>query len=133
MDMLRERHDIERHTRWYDIKKKFESDPRYRAVDSMYREEYFEDYLHIMKEEKRRERELREQRDRERQRERKSDRRDKEKDKDKSRKESRRDRSRSKDRERKSSRDKEERSKSDRKKLDSPVCMQYQYQYITLN
>lgn len=131
--MLRERHDIERHTRWYDIKKKFESDPRYRAVDSMYREEYFEDYLHIMKEEKRRDRELREQRDRERERDRKSDRREKGKDKEKSRKDSRRDRSRSKDRERKSSRDKEERSKSDRKKPDSPVSIQNKMNVITPN
>lgn len=118
--MLRERHDIDRHTRWYDIKKKFESDSRYRAVDSMYREQYFEDYMHIMKDEKRKERELRDQRDRERQRERKSDRRDRDKEKEKSRKESRRDRSRSRDRERKSSRDKEEKNK-DRKKQDTPV------------
>ncbi|XP_017846828.1 transcription elongation regulator 1 isoform X2 [Drosophila busckii] len=122
LDMLRERHDIERHTRWYDIKKKFESDARYRAVDSAYREEYFEDYLHMMKEEKRRDRELREQRDREKQRERKSDRHDREKDKDKekSRKSSRKDRSRSRERERKSSRDKEEKSRSERKKEDTP-------------
>ncbi|KAH8414522.1 hypothetical protein KR215_007969 [Drosophila sulfurigaster] len=119
LDMLRERHDIERHTRWYDIKKKFDSDSRYRVVDSMYREEYFEDYLLIMKEEKRKERELRDQRDRERQRDRKSDRRDREKDKEKSRKDSRRDRSRSRDRERKSSRDKDDKNK-ERKKQESP-------------
>ncbi|XP_017046622.1 transcription elongation regulator 1 isoform X1 [Drosophila ficusphila] len=133
LDMLRERHDIERHTRWYDIKKKFESDPRYRMVDSLYREEYFEDYLHIMKEEKRKERELREQRERERHRERKSDRRDrdkdkereKDKDKDKGRKDRGRSRSRDKDRERKSSKEKEknkeEKTKSERnKKRDTP-------------
>ncbi|XP_002137702.3 transcription elongation regulator 1 isoform X4 [Drosophila pseudoobscura] len=126
LDMLRERHDIERHTRWYDIKKKLESDPRYRIVDSMYREEYFEDYLHIMKEEKRKEREQREQRERERHRERKSDRKDKDKDKDKekSRKDRGRSRSKDKDRERKSSKDKDkekDKSKSEKsKKRDSP-------------
>ncbi|XP_075146736.1 uncharacterized protein LOC142221089 isoform X2 [Haematobia irritans] len=90
IEMLRERGDsIDRHSRWHDIKKKFEMDSRYRAVEnSMYREEYFHDYLRIMKEEKRRrekEREKeREQRERERERERekkserKSDRKDKE-------------------------------------------------------
>lgn len=120
LDMLRERHDIERHTRWYDIKKKFESDPRYRMVDSMYREEYFEDYLHIMKEEKRKEREMREQRERERHRERKSDRKEKDKEKDKGRKDRGRSRSKDKDREHKSSKekdkDKEEKSKSEKSK-----------------
>ncbi|XP_068153812.1 transcription elongation regulator 1 isoform X1 [Drosophila tropicalis] len=124
LDMLRERHDIERHTRWYDIKKKFESDSRYRAVDSLYREEYFEDYLHIMKDEKRKERDLREQRERERQRDRKSDRRDrdKDKDKDKSRKD-RSDRSRSRDRhrDRRSSKDRDDKSKSDKsRRRESP-------------
>ncbi|KAH8380690.1 hypothetical protein KR009_002199 [Drosophila setifemur] len=118
LEMLRERHDIERHTRWYDIKKKLDSDSRYRLVDSMYREEYFEDYLHIMKEEKRKDRELREQRERERHRERKTDRKDREKDKDKSRKD--RDRSREKDRERKSSKEKEEKIKPEKsRKRDS--------------
>ncbi|KAH8313835.1 hypothetical protein KR067_012422, partial [Drosophila pandora] len=125
LDMLRERHDIERHTRWYDIKKKLDSDLRYRMVDSMYREEYFEDYLHIMKEEKRKEREQREQRERERHRERKSDRKDRDKDKDKDKDKSRkdRDRSRSKDKERepKSSKDKEEKTKSEKsRKRESP-------------
>ncbi|XP_022218731.2 transcription elongation regulator 1 isoform X2 [Drosophila obscura] len=128
LDMLRERHDIERHTRWYDIKKKLESDARYRIVDSMYREEYFEDYLHLMKEEKRKEREQREQRERERHRERKSDRKDKdkEKDKEKSRKDRGRSRSKDKDRELKSSKDKDkekdkDKSKSEKsKKRDTP-------------
>ncbi|KAH8277525.1 hypothetical protein KR026_012438, partial [Drosophila bipectinata] len=125
LDMLRERHDIERHTRWYDIKKKLESDARYRMVDSMYREEYFEDYLHIMKEEKRKEREQREQRERERHRERKSDRKDRDKDKDKDKEKGRkdRDRSRSRDKERepKSSKEKEEKPKSEKsRKRESP-------------
>lgn len=63
--MLRERSDVDRHTRWHDIKKKFESDSRYRAVDSMYREEYFLDYIRIVKDEKRK---VKEQKERERER-----------------------------------------------------------------
>ncbi|EDW83838.1 uncharacterized protein Dwil_GK13827 [Drosophila willistoni] len=90
MDMLRERHEIERHTRWYDIKKKFESDSRYRALDSSYREEYFEDYLHVLKEEKRKERDQKERSERHRDKDRSNrdkdrekDNKDKDKDKDK--------------------------------------------------
>ncbi|XP_017874910.1 PREDICTED: pre-mRNA 3'-end-processing factor FIP1 isoform X2 [Drosophila arizonae] len=106
LDMLRERHDIERHTRWYDIKKKFEADPRYRALDSAYREEYFEDYLHILKEEKRKEREHKE-RDRERSNREKARSRDKDKDKEKDKdkdKEKDKDKDKDKDKEKESSR-----------------------------
>lgn len=75
--MLRDRADIDRHCRWPDVKKKIESDSRYRAVDSsILREDYFLEYCKIMKEEKKR------MRDRERDRkekDKKSDRRDKEK------------------------------------------------------
>ncbi|ALC47017.1 Fip1 [Drosophila busckii] len=111
MDMLRERHDIERHTRWYDIKKKFEADPRYRALDSAYREEYFEDYLHLLKEEKRKEREHKE-RDRER-----SSRgtRDKDKDKDKE-KEKEKDKDKDKDKEEKKDREKDKEKEKDKDK-----------------
>lgn len=77
--MLKERSDIDRHTRWQDIKKKFENDSRYRAVDnSLLREDYFLDYLQYLKEERRK------QKDREKERkEKKSDKKDKEKKKDK--------------------------------------------------
>lgn len=116
LDMLRERHDIERHTRWYDIKKKFESDPRYRALDSAYREEYFEDYLHILKEEKRKERDHKERdrersnRDKERSRDKDKDK-EKEKDKDKD-KEKDKDKDKDKDKESKESSRREARSRS---------------------
>ncbi|XP_073830880.1 uncharacterized protein [Musca autumnalis] len=114
IEMLRERGDsIDRHCRWHDIKKKFEMDSRYRAVEnSMYREEYFHDFLRIMKEEKRRrerEREKeREQRERDRERERKSGKSDR---RDKDRRE--RSRSRTKDR---GDRDDKERGRSSRDK-----------------
>ncbi|XP_030563873.1 pre-mRNA 3'-end-processing factor FIP1 [Drosophila novamexicana] len=110
LDMLRERHDIERHTRWYDIKKKFESDPRYRALDSAYREEYFEDYLHILKEEKRKERDHKE-RDRERSNRDKERSRDKDKDKEKE-KDKEKDKDKDKDKEKEGSSRREGRSRS---------------------
>lgn len=77
--MLKERNDIERHTRWQDIKKKLENDSRYRAVDnSLLREDYFLDYLQYLKDERRK------QKDKEKDRkEKKSDKKDKEKKKDK--------------------------------------------------
>ncbi|XP_061386519.1 transcription elongation regulator 1-like [Musca vetustissima] len=115
IEMLRERGDsIDRHCRWHDIKKKFEMDSRYRAVESsMYREEYFHDFLRLMKEEKRRrerEREKeREQRERDRERERKSGKSDR-KDKD------RRDRSRSRTKDHGDRDEKERGSRSSRDK-----------------
>jgi transcription elongation regulator 1 len=52
--MLREHSDIDRHSRWMDIKKKLDGDARYKAVgDSILREDYFYDYLKVLKEEKR--------------------------------------------------------------------------------
>ncbi|BFF89687.1 pre-mRNA 3'-end-processing factor FIP1 [Drosophila madeirensis] len=118
IEMLRERHDIERHTRWYDIKKKFEADPRYRALDSSYREEYFEDYLHMLKDEKRKERDVKE-RDRHRDKERSRDK-DKEKEKDTKDKDKEKDKDKDKEKEEKKessrvrsrSRDKSSRRKS---------------------
>ncbi|XP_044737437.1 transcription elongation regulator 1 [Chrysoperla carnea] len=53
--MLREHSDIDRHSRWPDVKKKIDSDPRYRAVDSSStREDWFREYCKILKDEKRR-------------------------------------------------------------------------------
>lgn len=51
--MLREHTEIDRHTHWMDIKKKLDGDSRYKAVnDSVLREDYFYDYIKILKEER---------------------------------------------------------------------------------
>ncbi|XP_052899354.1 transcription elongation regulator 1 [Anopheles moucheti] len=52
--MLRERSDINRHTRFSDVRKKIESDGRYKAiVEHSQREELFEEFIKVLKEEKR--------------------------------------------------------------------------------
>ncbi|XP_035912606.1 transcription elongation regulator 1 [Anopheles stephensi] len=52
--MLRERGDINRHTRFSDIRKKIESDSRFKAiVEHSQREELFEEHIKVLKEEKR--------------------------------------------------------------------------------
>jgi len=46
MELLKETTDLDRHSRWSDIKKKLDSDPRYKAVDSSTRrEDWFKDYI----------------------------------------------------------------------------------------
>lgn len=51
--MLREHSEVDRHSHWMDIKKKLEQDARYKAVnDSVQREDYFYDYIKILKEER---------------------------------------------------------------------------------
>lgn len=46
MKLLKETSGIDRHSRWSDIKKKINSDPRYEAVDSSSRrEDWFKDYI----------------------------------------------------------------------------------------
>ncbi|KAL1461069.1 hypothetical protein WDU94_013000, partial [Cyamophila willieti] len=53
--LLRETSEIDRHSRYSEIKKKIDSDPRYKAVDSgSLREDIFRDYIHELKEERRR-------------------------------------------------------------------------------
>lgn len=53
--MLREHSDIDRHSHWSDVKRKVDSDARYKAVDSHgMREDWFREYCRILKEEKRR-------------------------------------------------------------------------------
>lgn len=53
-ELLREQKEIDRHTHWMDIKKSLDEDPRYKAVnDSVLREDYFYDYIKILKEERR--------------------------------------------------------------------------------
>jgi len=44
--LLKETSEIDRHSRWSDIKRKIDSDPRYKAVDSSSRrEDWFKDYV----------------------------------------------------------------------------------------
>ncbi|KAK0167860.1 hypothetical protein PV327_001715 [Microctonus hyperodae] len=112
MTMLREHKDIDRHSHWSDCKKKLESDWRYRAVDSAStREDWFRDYVRILKEERKKDKEKEKDRDKDREhrhREKdhhKSDKKDKDrKDNDKYKDKS------SKDKEKDSSRDKKRRS-----------------------
>lgn len=54
MAMLREHSEISRHSRWPDVKKRIDSDSRFRAVDgSNLREDYFIEYCKVLKEERR--------------------------------------------------------------------------------
>lgn len=76
IQLLKETSDIDRHSRWSEIKRKIDSDSRYKAVDSSSRrEDWFKDYVRKLE-----------------------DKRDKDKDKDKD-KERDRDKDRDKDRE----------------------------------
>ena len=46
MKLLKETPGIERNSKWSDVKKKINSDPRYDAVDSSSRrEDWFKDYV----------------------------------------------------------------------------------------
>jgi hypothetical protein len=46
ISLLKDTSDIDRHSRWSDIKRKIDSDPRYKAVDSSSRrEDWFKDYV----------------------------------------------------------------------------------------
>ncbi|XP_015109979.1 transcription elongation regulator 1 isoform X1 [Diachasma alloeum] len=56
--MLREHKDIDRHSHWSDCKKRLEGDWRYRLVDSATtREDWFRDYVRLLKDERKREKE----------------------------------------------------------------------------
>lgn len=49
MQLLKETSDIDRQSKWSDIKKKIDSDPRYKAVDSSSRrEDWFKDYARTL-------------------------------------------------------------------------------------
>lgn len=51
--LLREHPDIDRHARWSDVKKKLDTDSRYKAVESSnQREDWFREYCKILKDEK---------------------------------------------------------------------------------
>ncbi|XP_058832418.1 transcription elongation regulator 1 [Topomyia yanbarensis] len=55
MSMLREHSEITRHSRFHDVRKRLESDSRYRAlVDLSLREDLFEEHIKILKDEKKR-------------------------------------------------------------------------------
>lgn len=72
LSMLREHGEISRHSRFHDVRKRLESDSRYRAVsDSVLREDLFEEHIKYLKDEKKRAKE----RDRKRRDRRSSDRR----------------------------------------------------------
>ena len=46
IQLLREQTDLDRHSRWSETKKKIDSDPRYKAVESSSRrEDWFRDYI----------------------------------------------------------------------------------------
>ena len=46
IQLLKETSEIDRHSRWSDIKRKIDSEPRYKAVDSSSRrEDWFKDYV----------------------------------------------------------------------------------------
>lgn len=63
---MREQSDIDRHSRWQDVKKKIDSDPRYKCVDSStLREDWFREHLKVLKEERKREKD-RDRKDRDR-------------------------------------------------------------------
>ncbi|XP_014259176.1 transcription elongation regulator 1-like isoform X1 [Cimex lectularius] len=64
--MLKESSEVDRHSRWSEVKKKLDSDPRYKAVDSsMQREDWFREFIKHLKDERKREKD-RKERDRER-------------------------------------------------------------------
>lgn len=91
--MLREHSDIDRHSHWSDVKRKVDSDSRYKAVDSHnVREDWFREYCKVLKEERKRakekDREHRREKEKHKKRDKDKDRhskekREKEKDKDK--------------------------------------------------
>ena len=98
--LLREHQDIDRHSRWSDVKKRLDSDPRYKAVESSSaREDWFREYVKALKEERKREKE----RDREK----------RDKDKRESKDKGDRDKDREKEKEREREKDKEKEEEND--------------------
>lgn len=82
---MREHSDIDRHSRWPDVKKRIDSDARYRAVEnSMLREDYFHDYCKILKDEKRKQKDKDRERKEKKEKEKREKEKEKHKDKDKS-------------------------------------------------
>lgn len=90
--MLCESADVDRHSRYSEVKKKLSSDPRYKAVDSSTtREDWFREHIKHLKEERKKdkERDRRDRKDakREEKREKESKKEEKEKDKEKEKEE----------------------------------------------
>lgn len=84
--MLREHPDIDRHCRWADVKKRVDSDARYRAVESsLVREDYFIEYGKLLKEEKRKAKEKERERKEKKEREKREKERNREKERHKER------------------------------------------------
>ncbi|KAJ8921975.1 hypothetical protein NQ315_008612 [Exocentrus adspersus] len=96
--MLREHSDIDRHSHWSDVKRKVDSDPRFKAVDSHgLREDWFREYCKILKEEKKRAKEKDREHRREKEKHKKKDKdRDRHHSKEKKREEREREREESK-------------------------------------
>lgn len=80
--LLKESPDVDRHSRWGEVKKKLDSDQRYKAVESgAQREDWFREFIKQLKDERKKEKDRRERererkdrdRDREERRERKKE------------------------------------------------------------
>lgn len=85
--LLREHSDIDRHARWSDVKKKLDSDTRYKSVESSgQREDWFREYCKILKDEKKKAKEKDKEHKREKDKE-KHKKKDKDKDSEKHSKE----------------------------------------------
>lgn len=78
--LLREHTDIDRHARWSDVKKKLDSDARYKAVSSGgLREDWFREYCKLLKDEKKKAKEKDKEHKKEKDKHKKKDKADKEK------------------------------------------------------
>nr|XP_022904284.1 transcription elongation regulator 1 [Onthophagus taurus] len=123
LSLLRENSDIDRHARWSDVKKKLDTDPRYKAVDSSgQREDWFREYCKILKDEKKRakekDKEHKKEKDKEKHKKSKDKDKDKEKDKD-SKEEKHKEKSERKKRDSSGSRSEKEKSKTEEEEDDN--------------
>lgn len=52
---------VDRHARWPDVKKKVDSDPRYKAVESStLKEDYYREYCKLVKEQRKKDKDIKE-------------------------------------------------------------------------
>ncbi|CAG4958341.1 unnamed protein product [Colias eurytheme] len=105
--------NVDRHSRWIEVKKKIDLDVRYKAVEgSTLREDYFREYCKMVKEERKK--------DKEKEKEKEKDKDGKEKDRERSsrkdKKEKDRDKDKEKEKEKEKDKDKEKEPKKDKKK-----------------
>lgn len=69
IQLLKETSDIDRHSRWSEIKRKIDSDSRYKAVDSSSRrEDWFKDYVRKLEDKRDKDKDKDKERDREKDR-----------------------------------------------------------------